>query len=57
MKIFWEVLLIVGCVAVVLGVILSRVIAHKKGKGGCDCGCSDCSACQYCRQIKRKENK
>ena len=52
MKVFWQVLLIVGCVAVVLGVVISRIVAWKKGKPSCDCGCSDCAACKYCKQAK-----
>ena len=57
MKIVWEVILIVGCVGVVVGVVVARILAWKKGKHTCDCDCSDCAACKYCRQIKEKENK
>ena len=57
MGVFLEVLLIVGCVAIVAGVIASRIIARKKGKPSCDCGC-DCSACKHCKEAKEKsENK
>ena len=55
MHIFWQVVLIVGCVAIVAGVIISRVIARKKGKTGCDCGCG-CSHCSGC-SIPGKEDK
>ena len=51
----WQVLLIVSCVAIVGGVILSRIIARKKGKPSCDCGCSDCAACRCCKEAKEKE--
>ncbi len=44
MSVFWQVLLIVGCVAIVAGVLISRIVARKKGKPSCDCGCSDCAA-------------
>ena len=50
-----EIILIVFCALIVVGVILSRLIRKKKGKAGCDCGCSDCSACNYCAEKKRNE--
>ncbi len=53
----WEILLIIGCVAIVVGVIVSRIVAKKKGKSSCDCGCSDCSACKMCQQYKEKDEK
>ena len=53
----WEILLIIGCVAIVVGVIASRIVAKKKGKSACDCGCSDCAACKYCKQAKEKSDK
>ncbi len=55
MHVFWQVLLIVACVAIVVGVVVSRIVAWKKGKGGCDCGCSDCAACKYCKEARQKE--
>ena len=54
MHLFWQVLLIVGCVAIVVGVIVSRIVAKKKGKPSCDCGCSDCAACRLCKEAKEK---
>ena len=53
----WEILLIIACVAIVVGVIVSRVIAKKKGKSSCDCGCSSCDACRYCAEAKEKKNE
>ena len=53
----WEILLIVACVAIVVGVVVSRIVARKKGKPTCDCGCSDCSACKYCEELKEKEKQ
>ena len=58
MEWLWYVLLIGGCSAIVVGVIVSRILAKRKGKPSCDCGCSGCSACAYCKQAKeKKENK
>lgn len=53
----WEILLIIACVAIVVGVIVSRIIAKKKGKSSCDCGCSSCAACRYCAEAKEKKNE
>ncbi len=52
-----EIILIVACAALVIGVIVARILRKKKGKGGCDCGCSDCSACHYCAAAKAKQEK
>ena len=59
MKIFLEVLLIVACVAIVAGVIASRIVARKKGKPLCDCGCdpSLCAACRHCAEKKETQTK
>ena len=54
MHVFWQVLLIVGCVAIVAGVVVSRIVARKKGKISCDCGCSDCAACRACKTAREK---
>ena len=45
-----DIVLIIGCVAVVLGVAIAAIIRKKKGKSSCggDCGCCGaCSACKY----------
>ena len=43
------------------GIVVFAVVYHavrkKQGKGGCDCGCSDCTACHMCSAAKREENK
>ncbi len=54
MSVFWQVMLILGCVGVVVGVVVSRIIAWKKGKAHCDCGCADCAACKYCKGKKEE---
>ena len=51
----WEIVLIVACVLFVGGVVTARIIAKKKGKSSCDCGCSDCAACRYCAEAKKKK--
>ena len=56
MNVFWQVFLIVGCVTIVAGVIISRIVARKKGKPSCDCGCSDCAACKACKAAREKLN-
>ena len=42
-----EILLIIGCAAIVIGVIITSIIRKKQGKSSCDCGC-DCCACSRC---------
>ena len=43
----WEIILIVACAAIVIGVIASRIVKKAKGKPTCDCGC-DCAHCAGC---------
>ncbi len=41
-----EIALIVGCVAVVIGVVVSVIVRKKKGKCGC---CDECDGhCPHC---------
>ncbi|MCR4726379.1 MAG: FeoB-associated Cys-rich membrane protein [Clostridia bacterium] len=56
MKVF-EILLIVFCAAIVIGVIAARIVRKKKGKPSCDCGCSDCSCCSACQKAKKDIRK
>ena len=42
-----EIILIVVCAAVIVGVLISFVIRKKKGKCSCDCG-GDCPHCAGC---------
>ena len=42
-----EIILIVFCASVVIGVIISSVIRKKQGKCSGDCG-GDCSHCRSC---------
>lgn len=37
-----EILLIIFCAAIVIGVIITSVIRKKQGKSSCDCGCNCC---------------
>ncbi len=54
---------IVGVVAVgiVVFAIVDRILQKKRGKGGCDCGCSGCTGCTGCTsrppEAKTKEQK
>lgn len=49
-----EILLIVACAAIVIGVTVCAVIRKKKGK--CSCDCESCSHCAYCSH-GNEENK
>ena len=50
-----DIAIILFCVAVVGGVIAGKIIAKKKGKSGCGCGCTDCSKCPSVCQRKEQE--
>lgn len=53
-----DIVLIIGCVAVVLGVAIAAIIRKKKGKSSCggDCGCCGaCSACKYAQKDNKKK--
>ena len=52
-----EIILIVVCALVVVGVAVSYIVKKRKGKPTCDCGCSDCSACPHCAAAKEKQAK
>lgn len=42
----WEILLILACSAIVIGVIATSIIRKKQGKTSCEGNCSHCSGCQ-----------
>ena len=55
---WYEILLIVFAAAFVIGVIVWQIIRKKQGKGGCDCGCSNCPGnCPSCRPKEEKKDK
>ena len=45
-----EILLIIACAAVVIGVITASVVRKKRGKSSYGCGgeCSGCCGCSLC---------
>ncbi|MBQ9370352.1 MAG: hypothetical protein IJU10_04680 [Clostridia bacterium] len=49
-----EIALIVGCVAIVTGVVVSRIVRKKRGGTTCDCGC-DCAHCAGCARSAERE--
>lgn len=49
-----EIIVIIACVLIVVGVIIKTIINKKKGKTSCGCDCSKCSSCSAC---KKKEEK
>ena len=48
-----EVILIVACALVVVGVAVSFLVKKLKGKPTCDCGC-DCAHCSGCPSCGEK---
>lgn len=53
---FFEIALIVGSGAFVIGVIVAAIIRKKKGISSCDCDCGCCSHCKGCG-VKKPEEK
>ncbi|MBR2614892.1 MAG: hypothetical protein IKC71_04795 [Clostridia bacterium] len=47
-----EILVIIGCVLVVGGVIVSAIIKKIKGVPSCDCCSSDCANCKKAKKKK-----
>ncbi len=47
----WEIVLIIACAALLIGVLISVAVKKAKGKPTCDCGC-DCAHCQGCYQCE-----
>lgn len=47
-----EIIIIIACVAIVIGVITGAIIRKKKGKSSCDCD-GNCSHCNHCDSIKK----
>jgi len=40
-----EILTIVACSLIVVGVVISSIIKKKKGKSPCGCDCAHCKGC------------
>lgn len=49
-----EIIVIIACVLIVGGVLITSIINKKKGKTSCGCDCSTCSSC--CKRSKNKKN-
>lgn len=52
-----EILLIIGCAALVISVITVRIVRRKQGKVSCDCGCDCCPHCSACASHKAQDKK
>lgn len=50
-----EVAIVVIAVAVVAAVVVCGIIRKKKGKTGCDCGCSGCPYGGRCSSAKSEK--
>ncbi len=51
---WYEILVIALAAAFVIGVCIWQIIRKKRGKGGCDCGCSTCAHCSHCKPKEAK---
>ena len=51
----WEIVLIVACVAIVVGVATAVIVRKVKGKPAC---CDECSGgCPHCSAVKRQSKE
>lgn len=48
-----EITVIIACVLIVAGVIVSGITKKKKGKGSCGC----CNGCPYCKSCKERNER
>lgn len=53
----WEILLILACSAIVIGVITTSIIRKKQGKTSCDGDCGCCSGCQSKSDLVERYHK
>ncbi len=53
----WEIVLIVACALIVVGVITAAIIRKKKGKSSCGCDCSSCPGCSSCHVNEKTTDK
>lgn len=51
-----EILVIIACTLIVLGVVVWSIINKKKGKTSCGCDCANCLGCAN-KKIKQNEDK
>lgn len=50
-------IIIIGCVAFVIGVIIMSINNKKKGKTSCGCDCAHCSGCINKIKTEEQTNK
>ena len=50
-----DIVVIVIVSAAFVGAAVAIIYRRLKGKGGCSCGCTDCSHCAGCRGGKKKK--
>ena len=52
-----EIIVIIACVLIVGGVIVTSIINKKKGKNSCGCDCKNCSmACNRNKKQSEQDN-
>ncbi len=54
---WYEILIIVLAAAFVIGVVVWQIVRRRRGKGGCDCGCSSCAGCPACHSRGGQKSK
>lgn len=48
-----EIVLVLFCALVVVGVVAASFVRRKRGKPGCGCDCADCGHCAACGRKKQ----
>lgn len=48
-----EIILIVACAAVVIGVVVAAIVRKRKGADSC---CDECGSCPHCHRCADKNN-
>ena len=49
-----EIIVIIACSLIVVGVIISSIINKKKGKNSCGCDCANCAGFSSCSKAKKQ---
>lgn len=52
-----EIIVVVLCAAIVIGVAAVAIVRKKQGKSSCGGDCSRCGGCSACGSAKKNEKK
>ncbi len=52
-----DIIIVIACVALVVGVVVTSIVNRKKGKTSCGCDCSKCTCCSHSQVPKNEKEK